>query len=75
MNKSEIKFRPGDRVVRIIDGYWGLGRKATVLRHSGGYEKDWIVEVEDVAGEAHHWNEDAMELESIYNSPLYKALS
>lgn len=63
---SQIKFKPGDRVVILAASY--KGRVLTLLsQRDSGF---WDVE-ENESG----WNEKFFVHEHIYNSPLYQALS
>lgn len=70
MNKSETKFQPGDKVVcidaEIRGAYDGV---YTVIKD---YEENEVrfVETKEEGNFLRQW----MELESVYNSPLSKAL-
>lgn len=71
-----MKFKPGDKVVRIIEGAWGLGRQATIIRKCTYFKSDYLVSVDVTIYDDNevNWHEDSMELEDVYNSPLRKAL-
>lgn len=71
-----MKFKVGDKVVRTIEGFWGKGRRAVIIRKCPDCKKDWVVDVSntDHVINVINWSEDCMVLEDVYNSPLYQAL-
>jgi len=70
----DSKFKVGDIVVRTKQGFWGAGTKAKVIKTpTNRLPGDYQVRIvgEDLKT---GWNVKNMELESVYNSPLYQAL-
>lgn len=75
-----MKFKVGDRVAITAsrDGDEDAGRVGKVLtvsRITEFSESDYYVEFYENPEYCYHSREDCLELESVYNSPLYKALS
>ena len=69
-----MKFAVGDRVVRTKKGMWDIGTTATIVgTFPNGNDYEVIVDI-DTSEEKVGWYEDYVELESIWNSPLYQAL-
>lgn len=73
-----MKFKAGDKVIFPSSIEWGV---YTILGpHRSYMDKDFAYEVKadvlNIHNVDHDWEyERFMELESIYNSPLYKALA
>jgi hypothetical protein len=79
-----MKFKKGDRVVRTKpysskyndDERAMVGDVTTLIAQSRAWQYSWKVESPHYGSSGYAiWDEYNFELESVYNSPLYKALS